>query len=194
MTAENSRTTPPEPASNGAIAAELMTLAQLLAARGENPFKVKAYRRAARTLRTLGESVDELVTNGGDLTLYPGIGPAISSVIREIVQTGRLRQVERIRADIAPEILELTQYPQLDTKRVQRIYKKLNISSIAALKENLENGEIAAKLGAKMAQHVRQGLKPHQEMLLYEADSIVPGIQNFLIQQCGVLRAEPVGE
>src|SRR5436853_1209885 len=148
----------PRPLSNGAIAAELMTLAQLLAARGENPFKVKAYRRAAKTLRTLGESIDELVRNGGDLTRYAGIGPAISSVIQEIVQTGRLRQTERIRADIAPEILELTQYPQLDTRRVQRIYKKLNISSTAALKEKLENGEIAAKLGAKIAQHVRQGL------------------------------------
>src|SRR5205814_10161140 len=92
------------------------------------------------------------------------------------------------------EILELTQYPQLDTKRVQRVYKKLNISSTAALKEKLETGEIAAKLGAKMAQHVRQGLKPNQEILLYEAHSIVPGIKNFLITQSGVLRAEPVGE
>src|SRR5436853_3224451 len=90
----------PRPLSNGAIAAELMTLAQLLAARGENPFKIKAYRRAAKTLRILGESVDELVRNGGDLTRYPGIGPAISSVIREIVQTGRLRQAEKLREDI----------------------------------------------------------------------------------------------
>src|SRR5205085_1394939 len=118
MSAENIPNILP-PLSNGAIAAELMTLAQLLAARGENPFKIKAYRRAARTLRTLGESVDELVRNGSDLTVYPGIGPAISGVILEIVRTGKLRQLERMRADIAPEILELTQYPQLDTKRVQ---------------------------------------------------------------------------
>src|SRR5207249_4111668 len=121
--------------------AVLMTLAQLLAARGENPFKVKAYRRAAKTISSLGESIDELVRNGGDLTEYPGIGSAIDSVIREIVHTGTLGQIEKLRADIAPEILELTPYPQLDAKRVLRIYKKLNISSTAALKEKLDNGK-----------------------------------------------------
>ncbi len=171
-----------------------MTLAQLLAARGENPFKVKAYRRAAKTLRALGESIDDLVRRGGDLTTYPGIGPAIASVIREIVQTGALRQTEKMRGELAPEILELTDYPHLDPKRVQRIYKKLNISSIAALREKLESGEIATKLGAKMAQHVRHALRPFHEMLLYEADSIVPAIKTFLINECGVRRAEAVGD
>src|SRR5438552_4574203 len=94
------------PLSNGVIATELMALAQLLAAHGENPFKVKAYRRAARTLRTLSESIEEVVKSGGDLTVYPGIGKAISGVIEEIVHTGKLRQAERMRADIPPQILE----------------------------------------------------------------------------------------
>ena len=76
---------PSPPLSNGVIATELMSLAQLLAAHGENPFKVKAYRRAARTLRTLSESIEEIVKGGGDLTVYPGIGKAISGVIEEIV-------------------------------------------------------------------------------------------------------------
>ena len=180
--------------SNGAIATELMTLAQLLAAHGENPFKVKAYRRAARTIRALGESIDEVVKSGGDLTVYPGIGKAISSVIEEIVQTGKLGRAERMRADFPAEILELTEYPQLDAKRVHRIYKKLNISSVAALKEKLSNGEIAAALGAKMAQHVRHALMPSPEVLLYEADNIVPRIRDFLINKCRVSRAEGVGD
>jgi DNA polymerase (family X) len=185
---------PSSPLSNGVIATELMSLAQLLAAHGENPFKVKAYRRAARTLRTLSESIEEVVQSGGDLTVYPGIGKAISGVIEELVQTGKLRQAERMRADIPPEILELTEYPQLDVKRVQRIYKKLHISSIAALKEKLASGEIAATLGAKMAQHVRHALMPSPEVILYEADNIVPGIKAFLINKCGARRAEAVGD
>src|SRR5689334_22724779 len=120
--------------SNGAIAAELLALAQLLSARGANPFKVKAYRRAARTLRTLGESIDDVVKSGGDLTGYPGIGPAIAGVIEEIVRTGKLRQVEKIRSEIAPEMAELAQYSGLDPRRIKRVYKKLNIGSIAALR------------------------------------------------------------
>jgi DNA polymerase (family X) len=194
MSAEDTAYPPSPPISNGAIANELIQLAQLLSIRGENPFKVKAYRRAARTLRMLGESIEEVVKSGGDLRAYPGIGPAISSVIEEIVRTGKLRQAERIRANIPFEILELTEYPLLDAKRVQRIYKKLNISSVAALKEKLASGEIAATLGGKMAQHVRHALMPSPEVLLYEADSIVPGLKDFLINKCGVRRAEAVGD
>jgi DNA polymerase (family X) len=192
MSARNPAGSPP--LSNGDIAAELMSLAQLLAARGENPFKVKAYRRAARTLRALGESIDELVRGGGDLTAYAGIGPAIAGVIQEIVQTGKLRQMERIREEIAPEILELSSYPHLDIRRVKRVYKKLDISSIAELREKFESGEIASKMGPRMAQHVSQGLMPSQEMLLYEADRIAAPIKSFLVKECGARRAEPVGD
>jgi DNA polymerase (family X) len=194
MSDQHSPAFPSPPLSNGVIATELMSLAQLLAARGENPFKVKAYRRAARILRTLGESIEETVKSGGDLTVYPGIGRAISGVIEEIVQTGKLRQTERLRAEIPPEILELTEYPQLDAKRVQRIYRKLHISSIASLKEKLVSGEIAASLGARMAQHVRHALMPSPEVLLYEADNIVPGIKTFLTDKCGVRRVEAAGD
>jgi DNA polymerase (family X) len=99
--------------SNGAIAAELTALAQFLAARGGNPFKVKAYRRAARTIRALGESIDELVRNEVDLTQFPGIGAAISSAIQEIVRTGTLRQLEAIRSQSSPELLEIAEHPRL---------------------------------------------------------------------------------
>src|SRR5436190_24037287 len=88
----------------------------------------------------------------------------------------------------------IRKYPQLDAKRVHRIYKKLHISSITALKEKLASGEIATTLGAKMAQHVRHALMPSPEVILYEADNIVPGIKAFLINKCGARRAEAVGD
>ena len=91
MCADNIPTNSSRHLSNGAIAAELMALAQFLAASGANKFKVKAYRRAARTIRGLGESIDELVRNDVDLTQFPGIGGAISGAIQEIVRTGTLR-------------------------------------------------------------------------------------------------------
>jgi DNA polymerase (family 10) len=183
-----------KPLSNGEIASELMTLAQFLAARRENPFKVKAYRRAARTIRALGESVDELARSGADLTQFPGVGPAISGVIQEIVRTGTLRQLEKIRSEVPSELLEISQHPRLDPRRVLRIYKKLGISSIAALKESLDSGEIRTKFGAKLAQHIRQGLIEIPEMLSYEADSLVSAIRRFLLNECKVRRAEPIGD
>ena len=74
--------------SNAEIADRLMSLAQLLSMQKENPYKIKAYHRAAASIRTLSESVDAMVRNRKDLTAYAGIGEAISSAIREIVLTG----------------------------------------------------------------------------------------------------------
>jgi DNA polymerase (family 10) len=76
--------------TNAEIADRLSTLAQLLSMEKANPYKVKAYRRGAMTVRGLGESFDELVRGNADLTVYPGIGEAIGASIREIVLSGTL--------------------------------------------------------------------------------------------------------
>lgn len=71
--------------SNAEIADRLARFAQLLSAQKENPYKVKAYQRAANSIRNLSDSVHELVQREADLTAYTGIGRAIDSAIREIV-------------------------------------------------------------------------------------------------------------
>jgi DNA polymerase (family 10) len=68
--------------SNAEIADRLASLAQLLSTQKENPYKVKAYHRASVKIRTLSESLDELVRDEADLTQYAGIGEAIASAIR----------------------------------------------------------------------------------------------------------------
>jgi DNA polymerase (family 10) len=123
--------------SNAEIADRLASLAQLLSAQKENPYKVKAYQRAAAKIRTLSESVEELVRDDGDLTAYGGIGEAISSAIQEIVRTGTLGKLEKLRPEASPELVSLSNHPRLDPKRVLRVYKKLRISSIDALREKL---------------------------------------------------------
>ena len=180
--------------NNARIADRLLALAQLLAAQKENPFKVKAYRRAAATIKTLAESVDELVRAGADLTVFAGIGKAIDSAIREIVLSGTTGQIESLRAAISPELAELSEYPRLDPQRVRRIYKKLDLSSVAQLQAALETGAIRGKLGMRMEQHVRQALIPSTQMLLYRAHDLVDAVNQFLRNQGSVTRAEVTGE
>ncbi len=120
--------------SNAEIADRLASLAQLLAAQKENPYKVKAYQRAAWKIRTLPESVDELVRENADLTFYAGIGEAIAAAIREIVLTRTLGKLEKLRAGASPELVGISRYPRLDPKRVLRVYKKLGIASVEALR------------------------------------------------------------
>lgn len=180
--------------SNAEIATQLLSLAQLLSTQGENPFKIRAYRRAAESIKTWPESVDEWVRRDADLTEISGVGKGISGAVREIVQSGSLRHLETLRSAVSPELAALSEFPRLDPKRVLRVYKKLKISSVAELKTKLEEGEIAEQFGARMEHHVRQALEETREMLLFDADEIVPGLQRFLCVKCGAKRAEIAGE
>ena len=114
--------------SNAEIADRLASLAQLLSTQKENPYKVKAYHRAAARIRNLPESLDEMVRREEDLTQFSGIGAAIASAIREIVTTGTLAKLERLRGEATPAVAELSAHPRLDPRRVMRVYKKLNIT------------------------------------------------------------------
>jgi DNA polymerase (family X) len=181
------------PLSNAEIADRLRGLAQLLSAQHENPFKIKAYRRAADTIAHLPESVGELVRTGADLTAYAGIGQGIASALREIVASGTLRKLDALRSEMPPEVAALTEHPRLDPKRVLQAYKKLNISTVAALEKKLASGEVGRVLGPRMEQHFRGALIATHEILLYDAHEIVAATQRFLLKDCGVTRAEPAG-
>ena len=183
----------PSALSNAEIADRLAGLAQLLSTQKEHPYKVKAYHRAAARIRSLSDSLDELVREDADLTQFPGIGEAIASAIREIVLTGKLRKLETLRGQAAPEIARLADYPRLDPKRVLRVYKKLGISSIESLREKLESGEIESVLGLRMAQHIRPGLSEAHAMLLYRAYDLRDAVEEFLLAKCAVKAVQIVG-
>lgn len=180
--------------SNAQIADRLAGLAQLLSTQKENPYKVKAYQRAAAKIRTLSESMEELVQQDSDLTIYAGIGEAISHAVQEIVRTGTLGKLETLRSKAPPEVAGLSNYPRLDPKRVLRAYKKLGISSVEELRTRLEGGELEKALGPRLAQHVRQGITESHAMLLYKADELRQAVEDFLLDVCRVRGVEVVGD
>jgi DNA polymerase (family 10) len=179
--------------SNAEIADRLASLAQLLSAQTENPYKIKAYQRAAARIRHLSESLEEMVRGEEDLTQFSGIGEAIAGAIREIVTTGTLAKLETLRAKAPPALVSISQYPLFDPKRVLRVYKKLGISTIEELRQRLENGEIDKTLGARMAYHIRNGLTETRAMLLYNADGLREMIEEYLLGRCGARRVGVAG-
>jgi len=86
---------------NSAVAQALRELAALLEQRGDNPFKIRAYRRAAREMDGLGVGLEQLVAEGR-LGEIHGVGEAIAAKIQELVTTGHLRAYDKLLAD-APE-------------------------------------------------------------------------------------------
>jgi DNA polymerase (family 10) len=91
--------------------------------------------RASARIRNLSESLDEMVRDHDDLTRFAGIGEAIASAIRDIVTTGTLGKLEKLRARVTPAVASIKGHPRLDPKRVLRVYKKLDISSVGELRQ-----------------------------------------------------------
>jgi DNA polymerase (family X) len=179
--------------SNEEIADRLARLAQLLSLPKENPYKVKAYRRAANSIRTLSDSVQELIESDADLTEIAGVGEAIAGAIREIALTGTRGKLEQLRSESGAELIEINEYPRLDPQRILRIYKKLAISSIDGLRRALEAGEVERAFGARAAQHVSQGLIETRAILLYKAHDLRLAVEEYLLTKCRVCRAEATG-
>ena len=128
--------------TKGEIAALLEEIATLLELKDENPFKIRAYTNAARSLETFGGNVSELQDEEA-LKKIPGIGKAIAAKIQELAKTGSLKYLEELRADFPAAILELFSIPGLGAKKIKALYEKLQISSIEQLQKACESGRVA---------------------------------------------------
>jgi DNA polymerase (family 10) len=179
--------------SNAEIAELLRRYSATLSVGGGERFKIKAYRRAAESLENSSESIAQMVRTGGDLTELPGVGSGIAGVIRDIVRHGRFARLDEAVKSLPSELSELVAWPRLDPRTVRRVYKKLGIQGIDALRGALESGEIGEALGTRVEFHVRQGLAERPRMLLWAADKLVPPLVEFLERMKSIRRAMPVG-
>ena len=124
------------------IADVLEKIATLLELKDENPFKIRAYTNAARSLETWGGNIADL-GNEEVLEKIPGIGKAIAAKIKELVETGSLKFFEELRAEFPADILELFSLPGLGAKKIKALHEKLQVSSIAQLHEACVAGRVA---------------------------------------------------
>jgi DNA polymerase (family X) len=124
------------------IADVLEKIATLLELKDENPFKIRAYVNAARSLETWGGNIADL-GNEEVLEKIPGIGKAIAAKIKELVETGSLKFFDELRAEFPADILELFSLPGLGAKKIKALHEKLQVSSIAQLHEACVAGRVA---------------------------------------------------
>jgi len=149
------------PVHNADIAAVFDEIADLLEIESANPFRVRAYRNAARTLRDLNQDVAAMIAQGGDVTELPGIGEDLGSKIKEIVETGTAAMLEEHRKKVPTTLTNLLKIPGLGPKRVQTLYHKLGIRTLNDLQNAAQNGRVRALqgFGAKTEQHILEQLK-----------------------------------
>src|SRR6266487_5123545 len=128
--------------TKGDIAAVLEEIGTLLELKGENPFKIRAYANAARSIEAWGGSLSDLQDEEA-LSKIPGIGKSIADKIKELAANGSLKYLEELSAEFPSGILELFSLPGLGAKKIKALYDKLQISSIEQLQKACETGRVA---------------------------------------------------
>src|SRR2546430_3795519 len=124
------------------IAAVLEEIGALVELKGENPFKIRAYVNAARSIEAWGGSLSDLQDEEA-LGKIPGIGKSIADKIKELAATGSLKYLEELRAEFPAAILQLFSISGLGAKKIKALNEKLQISSIEQLLKACETGRVA---------------------------------------------------
>jgi len=130
------------PVQNAEIAAMFDQAAELLEIKGENQFRVRAYRRAARTVEGLPQSVRGLLSAGRDLSELPGIGKDLAGKIADIVKTGRFALLESLKKQLPGQLGDIAALPGLGPKRVKLLYDKLKVRTLDDLRRVIRSGRL----------------------------------------------------
>jgi DNA polymerase (family 10) len=180
------------PIHNADIANIFDEIADCLEIEGENTFRVRAYRNAARTVRGLGTELQDMVQREEELTILPGIGKDLSAKIHEILETGTAQALQKLQARIPRAVTELLKIPNLGPKRVGVLYHDLNIQSAAQLQEAARSGRIRelAGFGAKIEQRILDAVEAKAtqapRMLISVVKPYVDSLVDYLRAATGV--------
>lgn len=170
------------------IANVLNQYADLLEIQGAEPFRIRAYRNAVRTIGSLSQPIVQLLADGKDLTKLklPGIGKGMAEHIEEIVKTGTLRALKELQKTIPATVDELLGIEGLGPKRTRLLYDKLAISSIKQLEQAIDSGKLETLPGfgtksiAKLRQAMQTFEKRPKRFLLRDAEQLVRPLIEYL--------------
>ena len=187
------------PKHNIEIAGIFEEIADLLEIEGANPFRIRAYRNAARILSELPQEVSRLLEKGADLTELPGIGTDLAAKIKEIVVSGHCSLLDRLHTELPPAITELLKIPGLGPKRVKALYHDLDVQTVEQLYRAARDGRIRALpgFGEKTENNILQAIEVHanhtQRFKLVVAARYADALEKFLTAIPGVSRVTVAG-
>ncbi len=157
-------------------------IAQLLELQEENPFKVRAYRTGADTVRSFSGDLVGLA-RAKKLKGIKGLGDALQDKVTELVETGKLEFFEKLRSQFPPTIFELFELTGLGPKKVGLLYRTLGIASIGDLQKAIDAGGLdsLAGFGAKSVQNLRQAIAyREQHQGVFRRDELASAVQRIL--------------
>jgi DNA polymerase (family 10) len=187
------------PVHNADIAAVFEEIADLLEIKGDNPFRIRAYRNAARTVNELGRDLATLVGRGADLPKLPGIGPDLSAKIKEICESGTCGLLRSLHRELPAAITELLKIPGLGPKRVKLLHDALKVNTVEELRRAAGAGRIRELpgFGDKTETRIREALASRpaapQRFKLAIAGQYAAALEGWLARLPGVQKVAVAG-
>jgi DNA polymerase (family 10) len=154
------------PVQNAEIAEMFDQTAELLEIKGDNPFRSRAYRNAARVIERLPRNIGSLLKAGEDLSELPGIGKDLAGKIAAIIATRHFEVLDKLKRELPGDLGEIAALPGLGPKRVKLLYDKLRIRSLEDLRRAVKSGRLRELrgFGVKSEQKLSAALgKPRTE-------------------------------
>lgn len=186
--------------TNARIAAVFSEIADLLEFQGANPFRVRAYRNAARTIDDLPEQVATIAADASrKLTDVDGIGDDLADKIRTLLTTGNLPMLVELQSQVPQSVMALMRVPGLGPKKAATLHKELSVNSLDELRAACLAQKVRAikGFGAKTEATILAGLQSaataEKRLLWAEADEFVQAILKHLRAVAGVRQCEAAG-
>ncbi len=177
---------------NEDIAAAFDEIADLLEIENANPFRVRAYRNAALTLRGLPQEVARWVADNRDLEELPGIGESLAKKIREFLTIGHLKALDKLHREVPPSVEALLKIPGLGPKRVRQLFLQAGIRSVDDLEHAARSGKLLQLpgFGEKSVARILATLDSHrtkkQRFIRAVARQHAEPLRDWLAQAAGV--------
>lgn len=181
------------PIHNIDIADIFNQIADLLEILGENPFRIRAYRNASRTVSSFSKNISDMISANEDLTQFPNIGKDLAGKIKEIVETGTLQFLENVKKRLPAELIKLMNIPGLGPKKVAKLYKQLGVTSIDQLKASIESKKLfeLEGFGEKTARNILEEIdrlqqKESERFMISIAQQYADSIVDYLKKAPGI--------
>ena len=182
-----------------AVAAVLEQIAAFLELKAENPFRIRAFRTAARAVSGFPGELQQGLEDGS-LASTKGIGPATLQIVAELVGTGRASMLEELREQIPPGLVEMLAIGGLGVAKIRQIHDVLGIDSLPELEAAAHDGRLAKlpRFGPKTSENILKGIaflrQASAYRLLHHAIEEAEGLRGALERLPGVSRAIVAGE
>jgi DNA polymerase (family 10) len=187
------------PIHNRDVAEMFDRMADLLEIQGANPFRVRAYRNAARTVGDLPRSVADMIADEEDLCELPGIGKDLAGKIEEIVRTGAFSALEELSREVPAGLADLTALPGLGPKRVKVLHDELGVSDLEdlqriALKQRIRDlPGFGEKTEERILRALRRRAQTEQRHRLADVEEVAQSFVAYLKAVAGVKQVVVAG-